>query len=475
MGTEKLVKYKSIGGSKMNDFDKLTPREIVEELNKYIVGQMDAKKAVAVAVRNRIRRQKLPEIWRKEITPKNILMIGPTGVGKTEIARRLSELSGSPFLKVEATRFTEVGYVGKNVDSMIRELVEIAVNMVKQQKMKEVEEKAKLNVENRILEAIIPSKSRHQQIPFANIFGIQEKPQEFEESKQLIEKREQLRQKLRSGEIDNEEIEIEVESSGSPVGFVGIPGMEDMGMDLSNMLGNLLPKQRKKRKMKISEAKKVLLPIEEEKLVDMDEVVQEALTLAQNRGIIFIDEMDKITGKSSGSGPDVSRQGVQRDLLPIVEGTTITTKYGPVKTDFILFIAAGAFHVAKPTDLIPELQGRFPIRVELESLNKTDFVRILKEPENALTKQYQALLYTEGVELTFTEDGIEEIARIAYDLNQKLENIGARRLYTVLEKVLEEVMFKAPEVENKIVVNSQFVKDRLKGIIEDEDLSSYIL
>lgn len=464
-----------MGGIKMNNFDKLTPREIVEELNKYIVGQMEAKKAVAVAVRNRIRRQKLPENWKREITPKNILMIGPTGVGKTEIARRLAQLSASPFLKVEATRFTEVGYVGKNVDSMIRELVEIAVNMVKQRKMREVEEKAKLNVENRILEAIIPSKRRQQQIPFANIFGIQEKPQEHEENRQLTEKREQLRQKLRSGELDNEEIEIEIESSGSPIGFVGLPEMEDMGMDLSNMLGNLLPKQKKRRRMKISEAKKILLPIEEEKLVDMDEVVQEALSLAQNRGIIFIDEMDKITGKSSGSGPDVSRQGVQRDLLPIVEGTTITTKYGPVKTDFILFIAAGAFHVAKPTDLIPELQGRFPIRVELEPLTKNDFVRILKEPENALTKQYQALLYTEGVELEFTEDGIEEIALIAHNLNQKLENIGARRLYTVLEKVLEDVMFKAPEVENKVVVNSEFVRDRLKGIIEDEDLSSYIL
>ncbi|MBO8160197.1 MAG: ATP-dependent protease ATPase subunit HslU [Thermosipho sp. (in: Bacteria)] len=459
----------------MKDFDKLTPKEIVEELNKYIVGQMDAKRAVAVAVRNRIRRQRLPENWRKEITPKNILMIGPTGVGKTEIARRLAQLSGSPFLKVEATRFTEVGYVGKNVDSMIRELVEIAVNMVKQKKMKEVEEKAKVNVENRILEALVPSKRKNPQIPFANIFGIQEKPQEVEDSRQIMEKREELRRRLRAGELDNEEIEIEIESSSSPIGFIGLPEMEDMGMDLSNMLGNLLPKQRKRRRMKISDAKKVLLPLEEEKLIDMDEVVQEALLLAQNRGIIFIDEMDKITGKSSGTGPDVSRQGVQRDLLPIVEGTTITTKYGPVKTDFILFIAAGAFHVAKPTDLIPELQGRFPIRVELESLNKNDFVRILKEPENALTKQYQALLYTEGVQLIFTEDGIEEIAEIAYNLNQKLENIGARRLYTVMEKVLEDIMYKAPEVEEKIEINAQFVRDRLKGIIEDEDLSSYIL
>ncbi|QTA37665.1 ATP-dependent protease ATPase subunit HslU [Thermosipho ferrireducens] len=456
------------------NFDQLTPKEIVAELDKYIIGQRDAKKAVAVAVRNRIRRQKLPEEWRKEITPKNILMIGPTGVGKTEIARRLAQLSGSPFLKVEATRFTEVGYVGKNVDSMIRELVEISVNMVKQKKMKEVEEKAKQNVENRILEVLIPSKKRPSQIPFANIFGIQEPAQPVENAREVHEKREELREKLRNGELDNEEIEIEIESGNPPIGFIGIPEMEDMGMDLSQLLGNILPKHKKKRKVKISEAKRILLPIEEEKLVDMDDVIQEALKLAQNRGIIFIDEMDKIAG-NGGHGPDVSRQGVQRDLLPIVEGTTITTKYGPVKTDFILFIAAGAFHVSKPTELIPELQGRFPIRVELEPLNMKDFVRILTEPENALTKQYQALLYTEGVRLDFTEDGIEEIATVAYNLNQKLENIGARRLYTVMEKVLEEVMFEAPETDEKITVDREFVKGKLKGIVEDENLSSYIL
>lgn len=460
----------------MNNFDELTPKQIVEELNKYIVGQNNAKKAVAIALRNRIRRQKLSDEWKKEITPKNILMIGPTGVGKTEIARRLSQLSGSPFLKVEATRFTEVGYVGKNVDSMIRELVEVSVNMVKQQKMKEVEEKAKINVENRILDTLVPLKNKSQQIPLANIFGMQvEKPQRTEENSDVIRKREELRRKLRSGELDNEEIEIEVESTSTPVGFIGIPEMEDIGMDLSKILGNVFPKQRKKRKMKISEAKKVLLPLEEEKLVDMDETIQEALELAQNKGIIFIDEMDKIATKNSGSGQDVSRQGVQRDLLPIVEGTTITTKYGPVKTDFILFIAAGAFHVSKPSDLIPELQGRFPIRVELEPLTERDFERILVEPENALIKQYQALLYTEGVQLEFTEDGIKELAKISYKLNQKLENIGARRLYTVLEKILEDVMFEAPEVDEKVVINAEYISNKLKGIIEDEDLTSYIL
>ncbi|ANQ54480.1 ATP-dependent protease [Thermosipho sp. 1063] len=459
----------------MKNFDRLTPKQIVNELDKFIVGQNEAKKAVAIAIRNRIRRQKLPDEWKKEITPKNILMIGPTGVGKTEIARRLAQLSGSPFLKVEATRFTEVGYVGKNVDSMIRELVEIAVNMVKQKKMKEVEEKAKRNVEERILDAILPS-AKKTQIPFANIFGMQlEKTQTVEENVDFRGKREELRKKLRNGELDNNEIEIEIETGNSPIGFIGLPEMEDIGMDLSNVLGNIFPKQKKRRKMKISDAKKVLLPIEEEKLIDMDETVQEALELAQNRGIVFIDEMDKIAVKTSGGGQDISRQGVQRDLLPIVEGTTITTKYGPVKTDFILFIAAGAFHVSKPSDLIPELQGRFPIRVELEPLTENDFVRILIEPENALTKQYQALLYTEGVHLEFTEDGVREIAKVSYKLNQKLENIGARRLYTVLEKILEDVLFEAPDIEERIVVDKDFVNKKLKDIIEDEDLTSYIL
>ncbi|ODN30959.1 ATP-dependent protease ATPase subunit HslU [Fervidobacterium thailandense] len=455
------------------NFDELTPRQIVEELNKYIIGQYEAKKAVAIAIRNRIRRQRLPEEWRKEVIPKNILLIGPTGVGKTEIARRLAQLSGSPFLKVEATKFTEVGYVGKNVDSMIRDLVEIAVNMVKQEKIKEVEPRVKELVEERILEALVPS--RKQGLPFANIFGLQVQSESVEDQ-DVRRRRAELREKLRNGELEDLEIELDVEVQQPGIGFVGIPDMEDMGIDFSQILGNILPKQRKRRRMKISEARRILTPIESEKLIDMDEVIQQALKLAQERGIIFIDELDKIAGGGSSHGPDVSRQGVQRDLLPIVEGTTVTTKYGPVRTDYILFIGAGAFHMTKPTDLIPELQGRFPIRVELEPLKKQDFVRILTEPENALTKQYKALLYTEGIELEFTDDAIDEIAEIATRLNEKLENIGARRLYTVLEKLLEDVMFQAPELEEKkVVVDREFVRRKLGDLIKDENLAAYIL
>lgn len=455
------------------NFDELTPRQIVEELDKYIVGQYQAKKAVAIAIRNRIRRQRLPEEWRKEVIPKNILLIGPTGVGKTEIARRLAQLSGSPFLKVEATKFTEVGYVGKNVDSMIRDLVEIAVNMVKQEKIREVEPRVKELVEERILEAIVPS--RKQNLPFANIFGLQVQP-EYSEDQDVRRRRAELREKLRNGELEDLEIELDVEVQQPGIGFVGIPDMEEMGIDFSQILGNILPKQRKRRRMKVSEARRILAPIESEKLIDMDEVVQQALKLAQERGIIFIDELDKIVGGGSGHGPDVSRQGVQRDLLPIVEGTTVTTKYGPVRTDYILFIGAGAFHMTKPSDLIPELQGRFPIRVELEPLKKQDFVRILTEPENALTKQYKALLYTEGIELEFTSDAIDEIAEIAARLNEKLENIGARRLYTVLEKLLEDIMFQAPELEEKmVVVDREFVRRKLGDFIKDENLVAYIL
>lgn len=455
------------------NFDLLTPKQIVEELDKYIIGQDDAKKAVAIAIRNRIRRQRLSDEWRKEVTPKNILLIGPTGVGKTEIARRLAQLSGSPFLKVEATKFTEVGYVGKNVDSMVRDLVEIAVNMVKQEKIKEVEYKVKDLVNERILDAMVPSGK--QSVPFANIFGFQPQ-QEQHEDQDTKRRRTELREKLKNGELEDMEIELDVEISQPGVGFIGVPDMEDMGIDFSQVLGNMLPKKTKKRRMKISEARRILTPIESEKLIDMDEVIQKALSLAQERGIIFIDELDKIAGGDQTHGPDVSRQGVQRDLLPIIEGTTVTTKYGPVKTDFMLFIGAGAFHMTKPTDLIPELQGRFPIRVELEPLRKEDFVRILTEPENALIKQYKALLYSDGIELDFTPDAIDEIAQTAYQLNEKIENIGARRLYTVVEKLLEDIMFEAPDIEEKkVVIDKSFVNNKLGHITSDENLSSYIL
>jgi len=369
----------------MTNFDELTPKQIVAELDKYIVGQHQAKRAVAIAIRNRIRRQKLPEKWQKEVLPKNILMIGPTGVGKTEIARRLAQLSGSPFLKVEATRFTEIGYVGKNVESMIRDLVEISVNMVKKEMMEQVREKAEAMVEERILDALVPESRKPQPLGLMGLFGMQQQPQQSVEERRLIrQKREEMRQKLRSGELENEMIEIEIEKEATPfMGIVGSGELEDLGIDLSNMLGSLLPKTKQKKRLTVAEARKVLLPIEAEKLLDLDKVVQEALDRAQNRGIIFIDELDKIAVKSSGSGPDVSRQGVQRDLLPIVEGTTIMTKYGPVRTDYILFIGSGAFHMSRPSDLMPELQGRFPIRVELSPLSQKDFVRILTEPENA--------------------------------------------------------------------------------------------
>ncbi|WP_041083126.1 ATP-dependent protease ATPase subunit HslU [Thermotoga profunda] len=460
------------------NFDELTPKQIVKELDRYIIGQQQAKKAVAIAIRNRIRRQKLPENWQKEVLPKNILMIGPTGVGKTEIARRLAQLSGSPFLKVEATRFTEVGYVGKNVDSMIRDLVEISVNMVKKEKMEQVKEKAESMVEERILDALVPETRKPQGISLMGIFSNPQQQQPSpEERRTLRQKREEMRQRLRNGELEDELIEIEIEREITPfMGVLGQGELEDLGIDLGSMLGNLMPKTKQKKRMTVSEARKVLLPIEAEKLIDMDKTTQEAIDRAQNRGIIFIDELDKIAVKSAGAGPDVSRQGVQRDLLPIVEGTTIMTKYGPVKTDYILFIGSGAFHMSKPSDLIPELQGRFPIRVELTSLTRQDFIRILTEPENAITKQYQALLSAEGVELTFTQDGVEEIARVAYDLNQKLENIGARRLYTVVEKILEDIAYEAPDLpDKKVIIDAKYVREKLASIIADEDVSSYIL
>jgi len=458
------------------ELDELTPKRIVEELDKYIVGQDKAKRAVAVAMRNRIRRQKLPEEIRRDVIPKNILMMGPTGVGKTEIARRLAELTGSPFTKVEATRFTEVGYVGKNVESIIRELVDVGVNMVKQEKMGEVEGKASYQVEERILEALVPGPQTKATGPrnIIELFQGQQQPKPSqEETERIRNRREDYRDRLRSGDLEDLDIEVEVEDHSQQM--IMIPGMEDMGIDMSGVLGGMVPKKTKRRKMRIADARKTLLPIEAEKLLDMDKVVAEAIDRVQNRGMVFIDEIDKITFRSGSHGPDVSREGVQRDLLPIIEGTTVTTKYGQIRTDYILFVAAGAFHTAKPSDLIPEFQGRFPIRVELDALSQKEFLRILVEPKNAITKQYMALLETEGVKVTFTEDGLREIARVSHSLNEKIENIGARRLYTVVEKVLEEVSFNAPEVPQEIVVDVNYVNERIGEIAADEDLSAFIL
>ncbi|MBN2252866.1 MAG: ATP-dependent protease ATPase subunit HslU [Kosmotogaceae bacterium] len=458
------------------ELDDLTPKRIVEELDKYIVGQEKAKRAVAVAMRNRIRRQKLPEEMRRDVIPKNILMMGPTGVGKTEIARRLAELTGSPFTKVEATRFTEVGYVGKNVESIIRELVEVGVNMVKQEKMSEVEGKAIYQVEERILESLVPgpqSKGSGAKNILELFQGQQQPKPSQEEIDRIRNRREDYRERLRSGDLEELEIEIEVEDHSQPM--IMIPGMEDMGIDMSGVLGGMVPKKTKRRRMRIADARRTLLPLEAEKLLDMDKVVAEAIERVQNRGIVFVDEIDKITFRSGSHGPDVSREGVQRDLLPIIEGTTVTTKHGQIKTDYILFIAAGAFHTAKPSDLIPEFQGRFPIRVELDALTQKDFLRILVEPKNAITKQYAALLETEGVRVVFEEDGLREIARVSHNLNEKIENIGARRLYTVVEKVLEETSFNAPEVPEELIIDRKYVDDKIGEIAADEDLSAFIL
>ncbi len=458
------------------NLNQLTPKKIAQELDKYIVGQDEAKKAVAVALRNRIRRQRLSEEMQKDVIPKNILMMGPTGVGKTEIARRLAELSDSPFMKVEATRFTEVGYVGKNVESMIRELTDVSVNMVKQERMKEVEEKAKVLVEDRILDAMVPGKEKRNQPK--NIFDLfQGTPQQkmsSEEAQKYREKRERYREKLRSGELEDFEIEIEVEDKSKPM--VMVPGMEDMGIDMSNILGDMVPKKKKKKRLTVSEARKVLLPIESEKLLDMDKVISEAIDRVQNRGIVFIDEIDKVTVKSGSEGAGVSREGVQRDLLPIIEGTTVNTKHGTVRTDYVLFIAAGAFHKSKPSDLIPEFQGRFPIRVELDDLTENDFYNILTEPKNAITKQYKALLETEALYIEFADDGLKEIAKTSHNLNERIENIGARRLYTVVERVLEDISYEAPDIEeSKIVIDREYVLSKIQDIAADEDLSSFIL
>jgi len=440
------------------NYKELTPKEIVEELNRYIVGQERAKKAVAIAMRNRWRRQQLKEPIKEEIYPKNILMIGPTGVGKTEIARRLAKLSNSPFLKVEATKFTEVGYVGRDVESMIRDLTHIAVQMIKSEEEKKVLEKAKKIAEERLVDLLIPSSSS--KVEYDPLT------------------KEKFLKMLRDGALDERYVEIEIEpSQRTPaIEILAASGLEEIEMQLRDMLSTFLPFRTKKRRVKVKEALEILTKEEANKLIDMDKVIREAIHRTETSGIIFIDEIDKITSRGEAHGPDVSREGVQRDLLPIVEGTTVNTRYGMVKTDYILFIGSGAFHIAKPSDLIPELQGRFPIRVELDPLTKEDFIRILTEPENAIIKQYQALLETEGVELEFTKEAIEELAQIAYEINQRMENIGARRLYTVVEKVLEDISFSAPDVApTKIVITPEYVKEKLENIISDEEIIKFIL
>ncbi len=460
---------------------ELTPRRIVAELDKYIVGQQAAKRAVAVALRNRIRRRLLPPGLQEEVMPKNILMIGPTGVGKTEIARRLAKLVNAPFVKVEATKFTEVGYVGRDVDAMVRDLVETAIRMVKAERMAEVRGKAEELAQERLLDILYPPPRRETgfQNPFEAFFGgrpaVQEETEE--ERRRRREERERGWRRLLAGELEQEMVEIEVDDTAPPMMelFSGA-GMEEMGANLQDMLGGLFPRRKKHRRVSVVEARRLLAQEEAQKLIDMDKVTAEAVQRAEQMGIIFIDEIDKVAGRDGMVGPDVSREGVQRDILPIVEGSTVMTKYGPVKTDHVLFIAAGAFHVSKPSDLIPELQGRFPIRVELENLRREDLERILREPENALTRQYQALLATEGVELTFTDDGVAELATITALVNERTENIGARRLHTVMEKLLADISFDAPELaEKRIRVDREFVRARLAGIVQDLDLSRYIL
>lgn len=455
---------------------ELIPKQIVKELDKYIIGQNDAKRMVAIALRNRWRRQQVSSDLREEIMPNNIILIGPTGVGKTEISRRLAKLSQAPFAKVEASKFTEVGYVGRDVESMIRDLVDIGVNMVRQEKTQSVQKKARESAIDKLLDILIPKPKPP--APHQPGLGSQAIPAESP-SERTDNTRERFREKLLSGELDEREIELDMTSESMPMMQVFSPvGIEELGLNIREMFGNLMPKRTKKRKVKIKEALVILTQEEAQKLIDMDAVIREAIKRVENSGIIFLDEIDKITGTkgSGGHGPDVSREGVQRDLLPVVEGTTVVTKYGMVKTDHILFIASGAFHIAKPSDLIPELQGRFPIRVELNSLNTADFIRILTEPENALIKQYTELLLTEGVTLEFSNDAIEEIAETASFVNSKAENIGARRLHTIMSKLLENILFEAPDIpEKKIIINKNFVKNILKDIIEDEDLRKFIL
>lgn len=461
----------------------LTPRQIVAELDKYIVGQKKAKKSVAVALRNRYRRSLLPEHTQDDIVPKNILMIGPTGVGKTEIARRLAKLVGAPFVKVEATKFTEVGYVGRDVESMVRDLIETSLRMVKLERTEKVKDKAEEAANERIVHILAPSqsKSKSQRNPFEMIFGnngnnVQEQD-EPEPDTGVAERRRKIKFDLLSGKLEDDIIEIDVEDTAPNMMdmFAG-QGNDQMGMNMQEMFGSLLPRRTKKRKLAIKEARKVLTQEEAGKLIDMDDVTQESIRRAEQTGIIFIDEIDKVASQGRGSGPDVSREGVQRDILPIVEGSTVMTKYGPVKTDYILFMAGGAFHVAKPSDLIPELQGRFPIRVELSSLTLEEFVSILTEPQNALTKQYVDLLRTENIEIEFSDEAIREIAKLAESVNQNTENIGARRLHTILEKLLEDLSFEAPELTlERMVITPEYVREKLNDIALDRDLSQYIL
>ena len=444
---------------------ELTPQEIVQELDKYIIGQNAAKKAVAIALRNRYRRRKLPPELGDEIAPKNILMIGPTGVGKTEISRRLAKLTSSPFLKIEASKFTEVGYVGRDVESMIRDLVRMSVDMVKSEKIEEVREKAQRNMEERILDMLLPPLRRKVE------------PPDPDEQARFQETREKLRKQLREGTLDDRMIEIDVkEKMASPLEIFSNSGMEEIGIHIQEIIPGLMGGKAKKRKVKLNEAREYLLEDEQQRLIDMDQVSRLAVERVEHSGIIFLDEVDKVAGRETGRGPEVSREGVQRDLLPIIEGTTVNTRYGLVKTDHILFIGAGAFHVTKPADLIPELQGRFPIRVELTSLDKSDFIKILTEPENALIKQYRALLETEGIQVEYTEDAVDEIAEIAEKVNEDAENIGARRLHTVMEKVMEDISFKAPNIKKKkIPIDRKYVHKQLEDILEDEDLSRFIL
>src|SRR5512142_942844 len=436
--------------------DELTPREIVRELDKYVISQHDAKRAVAIALRNRMRRQKLTPELAEEVIPKNILMIGPTGVGKTELARRLAKLANSPFLKVEASKFTEVGYVGRDVESMIRDLVEIAIDMVREERLAEVEDRAERNAEERLLDLLMPAQP--------------------EESESAERTREKLRERLRAGKLDDRMVEIEVRERGPSFEVTTNSGIEEMDINLKDMLPGLFAGRTRKRKMRVGEAVDYLVQEEEQKLVDMDQVTRTAIERVERSGIIFLDEVDKIAGREGGHGPDVSREGVQRDILPIVEGTTVNTRYGMVRTDHILFIAAGAFHVSKPSDLIPELQGRFPIRVELQSLTMGDFVRILTEPKSSLVKQYTALLETEGLKLEFTPEALEEVANFAARVNEGTENIGARRLHTIMERVLDKISFEAPDMKEKqVTVDADYVRHMLAEIVKDQDLSRYIL